>query len=152
MKKRKNNLDEAQEQKLLKIEHNGCWLAYWGLLAALVIQTLLDPTDMKNMAGEWIVFMSLCLYMVAACLKNGIWDRHFKPTRKTSLIGALIAGAAVGTLFFITSYRASENLTNALISVALGFLFTFALTYAAMAICLKLYQNRLKKLDSEIEE
>lgn len=152
MKKWKSNLDEAQEQKLLKIEHNGCWLCYWGLIAVLVIQTLLDPTDMKSMAGEWIVFMALCLYMVAACLKNGIWDRHFKPTRKTSLVGALIAGCAVGTLFFIMSYRVSDDLVGSLISAALGFLFTGGLTYAAMAICLRLYQNRVKKLDSEIEE
>ena len=26
MKKTKSNLDELQELKLLKIEHNGCWL------------------------------------------------------------------------------------------------------------------------------
>ena len=29
---KKSNLDEMQEQELLKIEHNGCWLAFWGLL------------------------------------------------------------------------------------------------------------------------
>ena len=29
---KKSNLDEIQEQELLKIEHNGCWLAFWGLL------------------------------------------------------------------------------------------------------------------------
>ena len=31
MKKTKSNLDELQELKLLKIEHNGCWLAFWGI-------------------------------------------------------------------------------------------------------------------------
>lgn len=29
MKKMKNKLDEMQEQKLLHIEHNGCWLQYF---------------------------------------------------------------------------------------------------------------------------
>ena len=38
MKKKKNNLDEMQEQKLLKIEHNGCWLAFWGLFIVLIAQ------------------------------------------------------------------------------------------------------------------
>ena len=34
---KKNNLDEMQEQELLKIEHNGCWLAFWGMLAVMAI-------------------------------------------------------------------------------------------------------------------
>ena len=29
--KKKSNLDEMQELELLKIEHNGCWLAFWCL-------------------------------------------------------------------------------------------------------------------------
>lgn len=32
MKRLKNNLDEMQEQKLLKIEHNGMWFAFWDYL------------------------------------------------------------------------------------------------------------------------
>ena len=36
--KRRNNLDEMQEQKLLHIESRGYWLAFWGLAAALIIQ------------------------------------------------------------------------------------------------------------------
>ena len=30
MFKKENQLDEMQELKLLKIEHNGFWLAFWG--------------------------------------------------------------------------------------------------------------------------
>ncbi len=42
MKKRKNNLDERQEQRLLQIESSGFWLAFWGLLAAIVIQLFVN--------------------------------------------------------------------------------------------------------------
>ena len=38
MKRLKNNLDEMQEQKLLKIEHNGMWFALWGLIIAIIVQ------------------------------------------------------------------------------------------------------------------
>ena len=31
IRKMKSNLDERQELKLLKIEHNGCWIAFWGI-------------------------------------------------------------------------------------------------------------------------
>ena len=42
MRRKKSNLDEMQEQELLKVEHNGCWIAFWGLLAAIYI-TLAVP-------------------------------------------------------------------------------------------------------------
>lgn len=152
MKKWKNNLDEAQEQKLLQIEHNAYQFAFWGLIAAIVVQTALSPGALKSIAGEWIVFMIMCTYVIIACLKNGIFDRRFKPTRKTSLVSALIAGAVIGVLWFILVYRVSGSVAGSLASAVFGFLFTFALTYAAMAVSIKLYKKRVKKLDSEIEE
>ena len=39
MKKgKKSRLDEMQEQKMLQIEHNGCWLAFIGLFAVILVQ------------------------------------------------------------------------------------------------------------------
>ncbi len=35
--KKKINLDDMQENKLLKMEQNGYWLGFWGLLAAILI-------------------------------------------------------------------------------------------------------------------
>ena len=55
---RKNNLDEMQEQKMLKIEHNGFWLLYWGLFAALLIQAVLYRGDLHAMTGELILLMA----------------------------------------------------------------------------------------------
>lgn len=37
MRRKKINLDEMQEQELLTVEHNGCWIAFWSLLAAIII-------------------------------------------------------------------------------------------------------------------
>ena len=45
--KRTNNLDERQEQVLLRIEHNGCWLAFWGLLAALIAEQFIFGFDFR---------------------------------------------------------------------------------------------------------
>ena len=42
----KSNLDEMQEQKLLRIEHNGFWIGFWGLVLAMAVQiALADPAD-----------------------------------------------------------------------------------------------------------
>ena len=65
-RKMKSNLDERQELKLLKIEHNGCWIAFWGLLIAMAIQMIVGNDSIKNLAGEWVVFMSLALYLSIA--------------------------------------------------------------------------------------
>ena len=63
IRKMKSNLDERQELKLLKIEHNGCWIAFWGLLIVMLIQMIVGNDSIKNLAGEWVVFMSLALYL-----------------------------------------------------------------------------------------
>ena len=82
----KSNLDERQEMQLLQIEHRGYWLAFLGLLISLLIQTGIGVDGFRTIAGEFIVFMLLAIYMVIACIKNGIWDRKLKPTKKTTAI------------------------------------------------------------------
>ena len=79
IRKMKSNLDERQELKLLKIEHNGCWIAFWGLLIVMAIQMIVGNDSIKNLAGEGAVLMSLAFYLLVACIRNGIWDRRLKP-------------------------------------------------------------------------
>lgn len=71
---KKNVLDEMQEQTMSQIERRGFWLMWGGLLAAMVIQLLTGNAD--KAIGEWVVFMAGCVYTVAECVRNGLWDRH----------------------------------------------------------------------------
>ena len=105
MKKMKNNLDERQELELLRIEHNGCWLAFWGLLIVMLIQLLTGIDGARNLVGEWAVFMCLALYLTIACIKNGIWDRKLRPTFQTNLIASTIAAVITGVIWFLISYK-----------------------------------------------
>lgn len=75
---KKNQLDEMQEQTMRKIESHGFWLLWGSLLAAWIVQTVFGAAD--KAAGEWVVFMIGCIYTVVACLRNGLWDRHFSDT------------------------------------------------------------------------
>lgn len=145
---KKNNLDEMQEQALLHIEHNGCWLAFWGLLAAMAVQMLLGVPG-TQLIDEWIVFIVLSLYLVIACLRKGIWNRHLHANGKTNLVASLLAGVAVG---IFSALRFAENMREPLDLLLIGCIpamFTFTLCFAALSICTKLYQNRRKKLDAE---
>ncbi len=98
MKNRKSYLDERQEQVLLRIESRGFWLAYIVLLAAILVQSVITGFDLKTMAGEWISFLAICLYVTVACIRNGIWDRRIKPSAKNNVIASLIAGVAFGVI------------------------------------------------------
>lgn len=145
---KKNNLDEMQEQELLKIEHNGCWLAYWGLLAVLAAQMIIG-VPFSQVIGEWVVLMVLCLYIVIACLRKGIWGRRLKANWRTNLIGSLIAGTAVGVLT-AAAFRGNirEPLDFVLIA-CIPAVCTFALCFGVLTLSMKLYKKRREKLEQE---
>ena len=152
MKKMKSNLDERQELNLLKIEHNGCWLAFWGLLIVLVVQMVLTPDNPKAMAGEWIVFMAMALYLSVACMKNGIWDRKIRPTVKNNLLMSAAAGLVVGILFFAISYVRYHHLIGSLATAVFMFFFVDMLCFGALMLSATIYRKRLDKMENEIDE
>ena len=144
---KKSNLDEMQEQALLKVEHNGCWLAFWGLLAAMAIECLLGMPG-KAMLGEWVVFIALALYLLIGCLRKGIWDRRLKANWRTNLAVSAIAGICVG-IFIIVINPYLEELLDYVLVFALGGGSTFVLCFMALTLCGKLYKKRREKLDQE---
>ena len=150
MKAKNNNLDERQEQILLKIEHIGCWLAFWGLLAAILIQEVLYPGELRAIAGEWIVFMVLCIYILAGCLKNGIWDRRLQPNFRTNLLASFVAAVVVGLIAFAIGFRRMENpdpkIVVLICAIAAG------VTFAACLIGLSVGAAATKRKQRQLEE
>ena len=144
---KKSNLDEMQEQELLKIEHYGCWMAYWGLLAAMVIQMVMRVPG-AQMLGEWIIFVIMSLYICVACMRKGIWDRRLKANWKTNLVISLLAAVAVAVLVVLSNPYLSEPLDYVLTAGLTGG-FTFVLCFAALSISMKLYKKRREKLEQE---
>jgi len=153
MRKQKNNLDEMQEQTLLSIEHHGVWFAFWGLLASILIQTFfLKEAVLRTIAGEWIVFMCLCVYMGFACLKNGIWDRTLRPNGKTNLFVSLVAGLATGLLYSISTYVKYDKLLGSIATGVFIFILVFVLSLSALTISVSLYKKRLAKMEHSCDE
>lgn len=126
MKKQKSNLDEWQEQTLLRIERNGCWFAFWALLASLFIQqAVFGMGELKAVAGEWIIFMLLAAYLAAACMQNGIWDRRLKADPKTNLLVSLAAAILFAAVFWwstaiTAACRARRHLRGAVSGAVCG--------------------------------
>lgn len=148
----KSNLDEMQEAKLLQIEHNGCWLAFWGLLAAMIVELFVFGVEnMRYFIGEWIVFMVLCVYMGEACLRNGIWDRRLKADRKTNLTVSLIAGAAAGLIFAAISLVRYHSVSGAIVTFVLLFVFVSLCCFLALSLTAREYRKKLAQLESEVD-
>lgn len=153
MSNTKNKLDEMQEQKLLKIERNGMWFAFWGLFAAIMIQSVIfKQAIFPNLIGEAIIFICLAAYVFISCLKNGIWDRRLNPSPKTNLIISLIAGIFCGLLYTITSYINYHNLIGSLATGAFMFISMFILCIVALTASSELYKKRVHKLENQCEE
>ncbi len=150
--KRKNNIDEMQEQKLLKIESRGFWLAYWGLVAAIFIQTAMGNSGFQYIGGESIILIIISLYTVVDCIRNGIWDRKLKPDFKTNLLLSLAAGLAVGIFWFIVSYHRYHALAGSFATFAMMFIMVSVLVFVALSITSGLYKHKKNKIDKETDE
>ena len=150
MNKRKNNLDEMQEQKLLKIEHNGMWFAFWGLLAIMLIQVVIGRDNfIRNIAGEWFLLMCLSVYSGVACIKNGIWDRKLKPNLKTNILLSFVSAAILGLVIFLASYFRFHNLFGAGVSGWIVFGLTFFLEIITLTITTLIYKKKSQTLEEE---
>ncbi len=150
---KKSNLDERQEQILLKIEHNACWIAFWGLLIAIMAQQFVYGPELRAIAGEWIVFLVLSVYILAGCLKNGIWDRKLQPTVRTNLIASVIAAVAVGVfMFFSVFFRYRDKVAGAAAAGVISAVSMFVCTFLALSLVLRAYNKRKAALEAEPED
>lgn len=148
---RKNNLDEMQELKLLKIESHGFWLGFIGLFLVIAVQAFLyGPEHTENaLAGEFIIFLCMGLYLMGGCLKNGIWDRHLKATPAVNIGFSLLAAVITALFNGIVSYRNYQDLPGALIVFAITFLLVGVTVSVALCVCSALYHRKKKLLENE---
>lgn len=150
MKKCKSNLDEMQEQKLTQLEGRTCWLAYWLLLAVILVQMVLS-CSFEAVLGETVVLLILCVYLVVGCLRLGIWDRRMKSNWKTNLLVSLISGFVVGLVSVVRSLHAYgyTNLVATIATFLIPFVFTCLLTFALITLSAAIYRKRKEKLEKE---
>ncbi len=148
----KNNLDEMQEQKLLKIEHNGCWFAFWGLFISMIVQNTIFGNQGPYVLGEWILFMCLSIYLAVACIKNGIWDRRLKAEPVTNLLMSLVGGVVMAVIMFIQVYNRSGMIGGSVCAAIFAGGFVFALCFLALTFFTGMYHKRVAKMEAEESE
>lgn len=80
-----------------------------------------------------------CIYMVVACLRNGLWDRHFSDTPPANAVYSLVAAVAV-TLICGFSY-------GYWVGAVFAGVFTGILCFALLQLCAALTRKRREHLD-----
>lgn len=140
---RKNKLDEMQEQTLRCIEANGYWLLWSGLLIAILVQIVLRAPA-RQWCGEFVVFMLSCVYMVAECLHNGIWDRHLSANTGTNLLLSLTASVVV---MLVTGIANGYWLLALIPGVITG-----VLCFVILQLCMHATEKRRETLDDTDED
>ena len=96
--------------------------------------------------------MCLAIYLSAACMKNGIWDRKLKPNFKTNAIASVIAGTALGVIWFVISYQNYHNSIGSIITGVFMFVCTGGLCLAALVVSSLIYKKRVEKLEKVDED
>ncbi len=148
---RKNNLDEMQELKLLKIESRGFWIGFFALFLAIAVQAFFydRETAAGALTGEFIVLLCMSLYIIAGCLRNGIWDRHLPATPGVNIGVSLLAAALTALFNAIICYRNYQSLPAALAVFAVYFILVGIVLFVALLVCSSLYQRKRKQLEEE---
>ena len=140
---KKNQLDEMQEQTMRKIESRGFWLLWSGLLIAMVVQ-MISGAPARQMAGEWVVFMAGCFYVIVECLRNGLWDRHLNDNPLTNALISLLAGAVVTVIMGLANgYWLGALITGVITGI---------LCFVALQISSSIVRKRRKELDNPQDE
>lgn len=149
---RKNDLDEMQEQKLLKIEHNGFWLSYVGVFVLFMAQLLIYRGDFRMVGGEFLLLMVLSVYVTYAAIKAGIWSRRLQPNLKSNVLSSLLGSVFVFIFLGIAVFVWFGSPLAAVITAALGGVIAFVLTLLVLQVFVKEYKKQRERLDGEDEE
>lgn len=138
-----SKLDEMQEIQMLKIEHYGLWLAFWGLLVITIVQASMG-VPFRQYAAEGVLLCVMAVFELVANLKYGLWDRTGKPSLVLNLFAALAAAAiTAGSTFADRQYWPGALTSGG---------FAFLLTFGILQIWASLYRKRRQQLDHIPEE
>lgn len=151
MMQKRSNLDEQQERKLLEIESRGFWLAFWGMIAVLLVQ-IVFVKDWIAIASTWVLLMALAIYLVMVSAKAGIWNRKLDMSNRTYLISSFISAIFMGTFTFGFGFYRDYDVMKTLIISAGTVAGTFVVCYVALRITAAAVKNRQNQLNAEPDD
>ncbi len=152
MKKCKSRLDEMQEQKLLKVEHNACWIGFFGLFVVIYGQLAIGNRGIQAIGGESLILLLMGIYIMVGCVRNGIWDRNLKPNFKTNLVVSLVAGLGFGGFWGVLSYVRYHALAGSAATFVFCFVFASVVILLLLTGLSAIYRRRKHRMDAQADK
>ena len=149
-KAHKNNLDEMQDQKLLKLEEYGFWVMFWALVLSIVIQLIIG-SSIKEVLGEIIVLLIGSVYISVTTLKNGLWTRTSISTRKGNALVSIIPAALIGAIHIFKMTQSNRIETRSLLITAAIAVAVYVGCFVILEVLRLAYDKRRAALD-DIDE
>lgn len=153
----KKEIDERQQADLNRVTSYGYWMAFYLLIAAVLVEGVILSRPFREWAVEWAVFMILAIYEVIACIRIGVWtETKQKPGKKDyvrySLIGSVLF-SAVFTLGYYFRLKPENRTFEAIASMyAYWFILLTVLFLIAYFIGGGIYNRRRRKMEEELDK
>ena len=153
MKKLKNKLDEMQELNLLNIEKRGFWIAYCGLIIAIVVQIVLYKQDvLRYAAGETIVLFLSGGYACVAGIRKGIWSRRIPATPISNLVQSVTWSGVFAVFLMIMRYVQTGSLEIMVVSGISFFIIMTVVCFVLLSLMMLFYKQRKIKQEKQFED
>lgn len=123
------------------------------LFASLLVQQMVFGIgEWKYMAGEWIIFMCLAMYLFVSCMKNGIWDRRLAPDGKTNFWVSIVAAVVFGVVFAAINYANFHSAEAAGWTWVIVTILLFVMLFAALSFWTVLFKKRVSVMEKSYEK
>lgn len=149
----KRNMDEREVMEMYKIEHYMFWFTFWILLLGIIVQGIFCKADLKQIAGELVVFMVMSIISCVLYLRKGIYDTWSQPGIKSYLAYSIIF-SLISTVMLIVRNYSYGYMRNVKDIIVVGLFFEvimFGILFASMTITGEIAKKRRKKLAEKYE-
>ena len=156
MKIFRKNIDERQEQELLKLGYISYWLSFWLLFAVFFIQILFFRAQFQQIVGEAIVLIVVTTFWALGCIRKGIWNSHTKLSAKTYLLISILT-VILNILVHISGIMirygfSKERLMNYFPTAITSSICIFIIMYFIMATIGSATKKRRAKLEEKYQD
>ncbi len=156
----RRRIDERQRADLRRVESYGYWIAFWLLLASVIVKSVIIGRPKEEWLTEWVIFMILAVYNVVSLAWIGVWSENSpKPTFASSVSSSLLGSLGFSVIYTAGTWLHSDRtmgMDEVIFLFALWFIGLFVLLIAAFAALMWIYRVRdrrlQKKMDEELEE
>ena len=156
----RRRIDERQRADLRRVESYGYWIAFWLLLASVIVKSVIIGRPKEEWLTEWVILMILAVYNVVSLAWIGVWSENSpKPTFASSVSSSLLGSLGFSVIYTAGTWLHSGRtmgMDEVIFLFALWFIGLFVLLIAAFAALMWIYRVRdrrlQKKMDAELEE